>query len=400
MLNAEDVLKILELPDNEYIYNTINNIKIYNGERESIKNKYLKLINLENQKSNNELIFTNLIHSTSTISGYVDNFEFKEEEIINKISIPTNNIIEIGCNYGILTNPNYTPPKQKLKSNKGRKKKDKKKVYRKRAGINGLKKIYFASQLTFEILSYNNKNKIYKIKLFRNGKIQVPGVNNNDLSDIIQPIKDLINYLNFNIKEKNILNDGPVSCKYLFCRMRNYICRLKNENNRIDLDSLENILYLEKNKNILSNYDGCGISVSNNNIESIKSYFKLLEEKYNWFNKISNLYNNYNPLNIFEIKKDTEKCSALLLKLNKPNKFRFDKKITIKILKSGKINFDGGNSQSEVEYLYYWLNNLFIKNYNKICVLIINNVIIYNDENDSSSSEESNSSIYDFMLNN
>ena len=34
--NAADVLKILELPENKYIYNKVNNIKFYNGDTQYI----------------------------------------------------------------------------------------------------------------------------------------------------------------------------------------------------------------------------------------------------------------------------------------------------------------------------------------------------------------------------
>ena len=44
------------------------------------------------------------------------------------------------------------------------------------------------------------------------------------------------------------------------------------------------------------------------------------------------------------------------------------KKTTVKLLKRGKINFDGGNSKYEVEELYYWL--LFIYNKLKKDILI------------------------------
>jgi hypothetical protein len=39
-----------------------------------------------------------------------------------------------------------------------------------------------------------------------------------------------------------------------------------------------------------------------------------------------------------------------------------DKKTTVKLLKKGKINFDGGNSEFEIEELYYWLQLIYINN--------------------------------------
>jgi hypothetical protein len=36
-----------------------------------------------------------------------------------------------------------------------------------------------------------------------------------------------------------------------------------------------------------------------------------------------------------------------------------EKKITVKLLKKGKINFDGGNSELEVIELYHWLEYIY-----------------------------------------
>ena len=38
-----------------------------------------------------------------------------------------------------------------------------------------------------------------------------------------------------------------------------------------------------------------------------------------------------------------------------------DKKTTVKLIKKGKINFDGGNSEHEMLELYYWLEYLYTK---------------------------------------
>ena len=37
------------------------------------------------------------------------------------------------------------------------------------------------------------------------------------------------------------------------------------------------------------------------------------------------------------------------------------KKTTVKLLKKGKINFDGANSEYEVQELYYWLEYIYTK---------------------------------------
>ncbi len=46
------------------------------------------------------------------------------------------------------------------------------------------------SQATFVVLSANIPNKVYKIKIFRNGRIQIPGIVNDNLNDAIDVINE------------------------------------------------------------------------------------------------------------------------------------------------------------------------------------------------------------------
>jgi len=62
------------------------------------------------------------------------------------------------------------------------------------------------------------------------------------------------------------------------------------------------------------------------------------------------------------IKYDPEKYPGFLIKVKTPNDVKHDKRTTIKIFPSGKINIDGSNNKTEAEYIYYWLNNLFHNN--------------------------------------
>jgi hypothetical protein len=62
------------------------------------------------------------------------------------------------------------------------------------------------------------------------------------------------------------------------------------------------------------------------------------------------------------IKYDPEKYPGFLIKVKTPNAVDLDKKTTIKIFPSGKINIDGANSREEAEFIYYWLNSIFFEN--------------------------------------
>jgi hypothetical protein len=102
---------------------------------------------------------------------------------------------------------------------------------------------------------------------------------------------------------------------------------------------------------------------------------------------------NYNPLNIAEMVYNTDRCFCLIIKFYRPSLFDQTKKTTVKLLKKGKINFDGGNSQQEVEELYYWLNYIYLKYKDQILFDVREIKNEYNS--DTSSDESSAESIYD-----
>ena len=105
--------------------------------------------------------------------------------------------------------------------------------------------------------------------------------------------------------------------------------------------------------------------------------------------KINELTENYNPMNIAEITSNTDRCFCLIIKFYRPSFNDMTKKTTVKLLKKGKINFDGGNSEQEVEELYYWLENLYIEN--KAEIMFDINLI----QNVSQSDDDDVKSIYD-----
>ena len=57
-----------------------------------------------------------------------------------------------------------------------------------------------------------------------------------------------------------------------------------------------------------------------------------------------------------------------------------NKKTTVKLLKKGKINFDGGNCEHEILELYYWLQYIYSKYSNDILVDISKISNTYNSE--------------------
>jgi hypothetical protein len=349
-----------------------------------IDSDYLSRINVYEKYQNiKNDIFTPLISSTLTIKGSFSNIMFNEEEIIDMLDVPVGgNILKICCNYGKLINETadykYPEPKQKV-SNRGRKPKIKIKSKRKLQGTGE----YFSSQITFEIYNPDN-GKIYKIKLFRNGGFQIPGGSSPCMNDLIKPIKTLQDYLITQFLDENI------KVLYLISVMRNYICRLLNKNLLIKLNDLEYILKENKNTNI----------VINPIFEYLETNKKELNKKYHTSNETIEFIQKYigknnNKIQIAEIQNNCERYFGLIVKFCRPVPWKINKRTTIKILRSGKINFDGGNSIEETLELYLWLITIFIQYKNEI--LHDTSVI---DNNDSDYSIGSGYSVYDDELEN
>jgi hypothetical protein len=360
--------------------NEINN-NYYDFNLDYIPNDYdyLSKIQLyekyQNIKNN---IFTPLVSSTLTIKGSFSNIMFNEEELINTLDIPDGgDILKICCNYGEIMNknPSYKYPEAKKKvSNRGRKPKIKIKSKRKLQGSGK----YFSSQITFEI--YNSDNgKIYKIKLFRNGRFQIPGGNIPYMSDVIKPLITLKIYL-----RKQFLDDD-IKVVYLISVMRNYICKLLDNNLLIKLNDLECILKENKTKNNLPNPI---FNYLENNKTALINYFNISENTIKYTQEYIGKYSN--RIQIAEIQNNCERYFGLIVKFCRPVPWKINKRTTIKILRSGKINIDGSNSIEESIELYLWLISLFIEYKNEI--LHDTNAI---DDNNSDCSIGSGYSIYD-----
>ena len=324
-------------------YDTINSIKIYKGTTCDMRKKYLYSIEYL-QNLMNEKIFTELYPSTLTAQGYMTNISFDESTLINVLSEPTGLILMIGCNFGEKFNSEYVAPVAVKKSGRGRKPKPKIKNKRRSQGTGK----YFSSQITF-LIKHATTSIIYKIKLFRNGVFQVPGVKDPSMSDLVEPINALKKYLSLNfVREVQIMNFMAV--------MRNYKARLINENLHVDLEKLEECINKEKNYNLFTPY-----------IKYILKNIPCSIQK-----KMLKFIGKTNPLNVAEVSYNTDRCFCLILKFYRPMPGDPIKKTTVKLLKKGKINFDGANSEYEVQELYYWLEYIYTKYKDQILIDITN----------------------------
>lgn len=215
----------------------------------------LGLINRElfkNETAFSDLpLFTDPISTTNTMEGYLSNVSFHERDLIDEL-MPDENIVVYRCNYGKMQYELYTEPVRLRKTNRGRKKKEKKKKLRKKQGSG----IDFNSQITFVVRSelvevvdgiVPADSKVYKFKIFRTGKLQLPGVHQRLIDDVIVGVEKIARVLNFHLhtgekdpaKLTQIVNINPV--------MKNYKFMLKIPSGKIlDMEELKNILKNEK----------------------------------------------------------------------------------------------------------------------------------------------------------
>jgi hypothetical protein len=207
-----------------------------------------------------ELLFSPFENSTCSVNGVLTNVKFEEEEIINFLSCD-GNILRMDCNFGHVISERYISMQPEKKSNRGRKKKERTRKTRKYQGDGTC----FNSQITFTVLGTHIRKipfvpdkhhlktikvgggkesvtKEYKIKVFRNGSVTVPGILTEDMSDLSGPLHEICDYLSgeFYTDVKPLM---------LFSVMRNYKCRLLE--GKIDIKKLQK--YCEKHFHHLLN---------------------------------------------------------------------------------------------------------------------------------------------------
>lgn len=265
--------------------------------------------------------------STITIGGLFTNIVLNEKTDVIKFTA-VEPIVQIGSNYGELFADGYKPPEKKIKTSK-RGRKPKLKEPKKR--IQGTGK-YFNSQITFVIRSQMDNNKLYKFKVFRNGKFQVPGVLSSNQDDIKLPIQLLQQYF---------------SEVYL---------------NKVDV--IETVVQMRNCKTKLSDSE---LSINTLALGAI----------------ISKEMKGVNDMHINNVEYQTaQNSSKVVVKFLRPTKDKPNKQTTLKILKQ-KINFEGAVGFDGVNDIYLWLNDLLLDNYYQV----INDPMAPEVESDSSDTD-------------
>lgn len=275
-------------------------------------------------------IFGTLYPSTLTAQGFLSNVHFEEKDLIHAVE-PLGRIKKITCNYGEAYNVDFKAAVVKKKqTNRGRKPKVKKRNVRKNQG-NGK---YFNSQITFWVQSLKIMTKYYKIKLFRNGTIEIPGGLDPSMEDVIGAV--------------NVVREAMANCLAeevrvveLYSIMRNYKFETVAEDIRINISGLYQIF----------------IAAHRNKCPSVS--------------------------NITEIKYNIERYPGLIIKFATPIPRNPRKQTTIKMFQSGKVNIDGAISEECAWYYYNWINDFYVTHEADI-VYIPNKVVAYSDSDSDS----------------
>ena len=303
-------------------------------------------------------------------------YESKKNKLIDK------DILCIGCNYGEYMSKDYikmtTPIK---KSNRGRKKKSKKKSSRKRIG-NGN---YFNSQITVtlrdpektdmlnecsrgDVVVDNEiytklKSCMYHIKIYTNGKFQVPFVRDEDINTVLPTVEKAMSIISVYEGVREV-EDVDCEIEYIKSIMRNYRFNIKSPDLLIDIKKLRKLvslykMYVEDNSEL---------------------------DSYEYLNKNSMLYNKMTKTELEELKAEfKEKADCIdqrkitLVKYNNDNYTGFvikfltpienkpGKETTAAIFDSNKINLYGCNNREESDILKKILYELLSMN-NKCCL--------------------------------
>ena len=269
--------------------------------------------------------------STITVGGFFTNVAMHEERDIAKFKdMAVEPVVKIGSNFGEYYAEGYTDPVKPPKTSKrGRKPKPKKPKTR----IQGSGK-YFNSQITFTTSSRRNPNKKYKLKVFRNGKFQVPGVLESDMADIEEPLAKVAELL-------GKVFGTVVTVSDMVVQMRNCKTILSDSSLIINTNALGKLIEAEKKGD--------------------------------------------NEMRISSVEyMSAQNSSKVVVKFSRPTKDKATKKTTLKILKQ-KINIEGAVGKDGVDEIYNWLNDFLLDNYYQV----INDPEAPQQGSDSSDTDES-----------
>lgn len=291
------------------------------------------LLKITDYKSN---IYTKIESSTLTLGFAFKDFTLNEMTEILNFKF-TDEILLIGSNFGESINPilNMNPPEKH--TNRGRKKKiDVNKSSKKKLGsgkyFHSCTNFFIPAELGLE--KYRNKqDKIFKIKVYRTGNGQVPGVRDAQCRDVRPALQILKDYLSVYAERE------------------------------LEYDKEYENIHMRNNKSILNSP---GIQLD------IIKLGKLIQKT------------DYSLMDIWDVEYlSTTNASKVTVKFNRPIKNKPNRKTTLKIMKE-RVNIEGGVCLEDSINILDWLSDLIKHNYSTV----MEDVFEFNNESDSSDTED------------
>lgn len=157
--------------------------------------------------------------STMTLDGYITNVKFDKVTAIESLEL-TERVVEIGCNFGHKISEEY----KAMVCYKDRISKKKKRGELKTRRSQGLG-THFNSQITFTIITDKDENNSYQVKLFTNGRVQIPGIgklskgNDELLEDILSV---MVSYIQMYPDALMLNKNNEVEVDYLSPILQNF----------------------------------------------------------------------------------------------------------------------------------------------------------------------------------
>lgn len=305
-------------------------------------------------------ILTPPVPTTMTLGGYINNVNFHEEQFIDQL-YPTEDIFRIKCNYGDLKHESYYEDEPEKKTNRGRKKKDKNKKPRKIQGDGSC----FNSQITFYVPS---DSKIYKIKVFRNGELQIPGAKPEILDDILEKMQLTVDLIS------ECLDNEDVKLEKIIPVMKNYKFSVNLDNSQlIELSVLKELLLIHKYMDEGFDYNSAKIMMKeylcdcpDNKHSKTCEYEEYEENVYQGNIEIDDTPMPEHP-QISDVKYSGEE-TRLSIKFSTPIAKKIKKKARVNIFTGGKINILGAFDETVTKQIFHFLQELFDRYYTVLVV--------------------------------
>lgn len=163
-----------------------------------------------------------IVLSTMTLDGQITNVKFDKVTAIQHLRL-TDRVVEIGCNFGYKILDDYkTWPCYKDRMSKKQRRVEQ--SSRRKQGLG----THFNSQITFTIVTEHDASNSYQVKLFTNGRIQIPGIGklSKDNDELLEDILSVICSYVIDYPQVLMLNPrNPVDVAYLMPILQNYKSR-------------------------------------------------------------------------------------------------------------------------------------------------------------------------------